>query len=84
MISTSTNFCTIGIKLVLAESGWNCYVVKLVLVEIGYAVLTSTNFAGPPTTFYESQFGVWGVMVSLGWSSTNSWQLSRLKFMEAQ
>ena len=27
------------------ESWWNCYVVKLVLVEIGYVVLTSTNFA---------------------------------------
>ena len=30
------------------------------------------------TTFYLSQFGVWGVMVSLGWSGTNSLQLSRL------
>ena len=45
MISTSTNFSAIGIKLVLVESWWNCNVVKLVLVEIGYVVLTSTNFA---------------------------------------
>ena len=44
-ISTSTNFIAIGIKLVLVESGWNCYAVKLVLVEIGYVLLTSTNFA---------------------------------------
>ena len=44
-ISTSTNFIAIGIKLVLVEFLWNCYVVKIVLVEIGYVVLTSTNFA---------------------------------------
>ena len=44
-ISTSTNFSAIGIKLVLVESWWNFYVVKLVLVEIGYVELTSTNFA---------------------------------------
>ena len=35
----------IGIKLVLVEFPWNCYVVKLVLVEIDYVVLTSTNYA---------------------------------------
>ena len=45
MDSTSTNFRAIGIKLVLVEFLPNCYVVKLVLVEIGYVVLTSTNFA---------------------------------------
>ena len=44
-ISTSTNFIAIGIKSVLAGDPLNCYVVKLVLVEIGYVVLTSTNFA---------------------------------------
>ena len=44
-ISTSTNFIAIGIELVLVEFWWNCYVVKLVLVETGYVVLTSTNFA---------------------------------------
>ena len=44
-ISTSTNFIAIGIKLVLVGDQCNCYVVKLVLVEIGYVVLTSTNFA---------------------------------------
>ena len=44
-ISTSTNFIAIGIKLVLVEFLWNCYVVKIVLVEIDYVVLTSTNFA---------------------------------------
>ena len=53
-ISTSTNFIAIGIKLVLVEFLWNCYVVKLVcvsvysfrvLVEIDYVVLNSTNFA---------------------------------------
>ena len=42
--STSTSFSAIGIKLVLVEFWWNCYVVKLVQVEIGYVVLTSTNF----------------------------------------
>ena len=45
MISSSTNFIAIGTKLVLVEFLWNCYVVKIVLVEIGYAVLTSTNLA---------------------------------------
>ena len=45
MISTRTNFIAIGIKLVLVEFLWNCCVVKIVQVEIGYAVLTSTNFA---------------------------------------
>ena len=44
-ISTSTIFFAIGMKSVLVESEWDCYVVKLVLVEIGYVVLTSTNFA---------------------------------------
>ena len=44
-ISTSTNFIAIGIKLVLVGDPLYCYVVKLVLVEIGYVVLTSTNFA---------------------------------------
>ena len=44
-ISTSTNLCAIGIKLVLVEFLTDCYVVKLVLVEIDYVVLTSTNFA---------------------------------------
>ena len=44
-ISTSTNFSAIGIKLVLVESWWDCYVLRLVLVEIGYVVLTSMNFA---------------------------------------
>ena len=44
-ISTSTNFIAIGIKLVLVEFLWNCYVVKIVLVEIGYVELTSANFA---------------------------------------
>ena len=33
-ISTSTNFRAIGIKLVLVEFLTDCYVVKLVLVEI--------------------------------------------------
>ena len=44
-ISTSTNFIALGIKLVLVGDPQYCYVVKLVLVEIGYVVLTSTNFA---------------------------------------
>ena len=44
-ISTSTNFFVIGIKLVLVEFLWNCYVLKIVLMEIGYVVLISTNFA---------------------------------------
>ena len=44
-ISTSTNFIAIGIKLVLVGDPLYCYVVKLVLVEIGYVVLTSLNFA---------------------------------------
>ena len=44
-ISTSTNFIAIGIKLVLVGDPLYCYVVKLVLVEIGYVVLTSTNFS---------------------------------------
>ena len=43
-ISTSTNFIAIGMKLVLVGYPLYCYVVKLVLVEIGYVVLTSTNF----------------------------------------
>ena len=43
-ISTSTNFIAIGIKLVLVEFLTDCYVVKLVLVEIDYVVTTSTNF----------------------------------------
>ena len=44
-ISTSTNFIAIGIKLVLVGDPLYCYVVKLVREEIGYVVLTSTNFA---------------------------------------
>ena len=44
-VSTSTNFRAIGIELVLVEFLPDCYVVKLVLVEIGYVVPTSTNFA---------------------------------------
>ena len=44
-ISTSTNFIAIGIKLVLVRDPLYWYVVKLVLVEIGYVALTSTNFA---------------------------------------
>ena len=44
-ISTSTNFRAIGMKLVLVEFLPDCYVVKLVLVEIGYVIPTSTNFA---------------------------------------
>ena len=44
-ISTSTNFSAIVIKLVLVGDPQYCYVVKLVLVETGYVVLTSTNFA---------------------------------------
>ena len=44
-ISTSTNFIAIGIKVVLVEFLWNFYVVEIVLVEIGYVVLTSMNFA---------------------------------------
>ena len=44
-MSTSTNSNAIGINLVLVEFLWNCYVVKIVLVEIGYVVLTSTNLA---------------------------------------
>ena len=43
-ISTSTNFRAIGIKLVPVEFLPNCYVVKLVLVEIGYVVPTSNIF----------------------------------------
>ena len=43
-ISTSTNFRAIGIKLVLVELLPYCYVVKLVLVEIGNVVPTSTSF----------------------------------------
>ena len=42
-ISTSTNFIAIGKKLVLVGDPLYCYVVKLVLVEIGYVVTTSTN-----------------------------------------
>ena len=34
----------VGIKLVLVGDPLYCYVVKLVLVEIGYVVLTSMNF----------------------------------------
>jgi hypothetical protein len=37
-ISTSTNFRAIGIKLVLVEFLPDRYVVKLVLVEIGYVI----------------------------------------------
>ena len=44
-ISTSTNSIAIGIKLVLVGDPLYCYVVKIVLVKIGYVVLTSTNFA---------------------------------------
>ena len=44
-ISTSTNFRAIGMKLVLVEFLPDCYVVKLVLVEIGYVIPTSMNFA---------------------------------------
>ena len=44
-ISTSTNFRAIGMKLVLVEFLHDRYVVKLVLVEIGYVIPTSTNFA---------------------------------------
>ena len=44
-ISTSTNFRTIGMKIVLVEFLPDCYVVKLVLEEIGYVIPTSTNFA---------------------------------------
>ena len=44
-VSTSTNSNAIGINLVLVEFLWNCNVVKIVLVEIGYVVLTSTNLA---------------------------------------
>ena len=44
MISTSTNFRAIGITLVLVDFLTDCYVVKLVLVEIGNVVTTSTNF----------------------------------------
>ena len=44
-ISTSTHFRAVGIKSVLVELLHDCHVVKLVLVEIGYVVLTSTNFA---------------------------------------
>jgi hypothetical protein len=43
-ISTSKNFRAIGIKLVLVEFLPDRYVVKLVLVEIGYVIPTSTNF----------------------------------------
>ena len=38
-------FFAIGIKSVLVESEWDCYVVKLARVEIGYVVLTSMIFA---------------------------------------
>ena len=44
-ISTSTNFRAIDIKLVLVEFLPDCYIVKLVLVEIAYVIPTSTNFA---------------------------------------
>ena len=44
MIYNSTNFRAIGIKSVLVELLPDCYVVKFVLVEIGYVVPTSTNF----------------------------------------
>ena len=44
MISTSTNFIAIGIKFVPVGDPLYCYVVKLVLVEIGYVVLASMNF----------------------------------------
>ena len=44
-ISTSTNFRAIGIELVIVEFLPDCYVVKFVLVEIGYVIPTSTNFA---------------------------------------
>ena len=68
-ISTSTNIISIGIKFVLVEFLCTQYVVKFVLVEIGYAVLTSTNFAqydffpgpknrtkrGPPVTLLDRQ-----------------------------
>ena len=37
------NFIAIGIELVLVGDPLYCYVVKLVLVEIGYVVLTSTQ-----------------------------------------
>ena len=43
--STSTIFSAIGIKLVLVEFPSIAYVVKFVLVEIGYVVPISTNFA---------------------------------------
>ena len=39
-ISTSTNFIAIGMKLVLVGDSLYCYVVKFVLVEIGYVVHT--------------------------------------------
>ena len=45
MIFSSTNFIAIGIKLVLVGDSLYCCVVKLLLVEIGYVELTSTNFA---------------------------------------
>ena len=41
----STNFRVIDIKSVLVELLPYCYVIKLVLVEVGYVVPTSTNFA---------------------------------------
>ena len=43
--STSTIFSAIGIKFVLSGISSIAYVVKFVLVEIDYAVPTSTNFA---------------------------------------
>ena len=45
MVSTSMNVRAIGLKLVLVEFLPDCYVVKLVIVEIGYVVLTNMNFA---------------------------------------
>ena len=40
MVSTSMNVRAIGLKLVLVEFLPDCYVVKLVPVEIGYVVPT--------------------------------------------
>ena len=43
MFSTSMNVRAIGLKLVLVEFLPDCYVVKLVIVEIGYVVPTRVH-----------------------------------------
>ena len=94
-VSISTNFRAIGIELVLVEFLPDRYLVKLVLVEIGYILPNSTNFAwydffqitkivlSKNLLYLVTVVWCYSVLVEdTGWNLKNSWNNTKIKFLK--